>query len=495
MWDICDRGSEQEANSDGYGSDLETFLYSSIYHDAEEETPVPEASPTAAFSSNDANAPVLMVVKPRKRCAGASTTSADEMKCVVKKVKRSKVPALAALVAQPEPSASATADCILLSSDDDNEVVVFSEDSQESIALNVVETSQDKENKSGLWHVDAEDLYRDSRGFRYHHRLANVHCRNCDQMGHLSKHCSQPKVTVCPFCSELGHNAKHCPQRMCSRCYMRGHVLSECKQTFVPTCSRCNTKGHPDERCPDLWRRYHMTTVDGPIVRAHVKVRPREERFCFNCGRQGHYGHQCHQRKQGNPTTPYIISYKDPFRPEQPPLVLRDEKRKQRADKKRKWKSEQLKKRQQVVECSGQATPCHKQALRGGKMQAALHNGQTSGTVHNGETTQSERPPSEPHGHAAENCEGQQATQDGGAPAAKRQKKSPVKAVAPKSKRAVKRQKLREKRRKEREKQKRQQMKNPYQGEESSYARCSNFDNPSFYMPNNWRNKTFWGYY
>ncbi|KAG0429575.1 hypothetical protein HPB47_023505 [Ixodes persulcatus] len=53
--------------------------------------------------------------------------------------------------------------------------------------------------------------------------------------------------------------------------------------------------------CPDLWRRCHLTTEDGPIVRAPFKTRPIKERYCYNCAGQGHFGHQCHMKKGDNP--------------------------------------------------------------------------------------------------------------------------------------------------------------------------------------------------
>ncbi|KAG0426410.1 hypothetical protein HPB47_026477 [Ixodes persulcatus] len=67
--------------------------------------------------------------------------------------------------------------------------------------------------------------------------------------------------------------------------------------------------------CPDLWSRYHLTTEDGPIVRAPFKTRPIKERYCYNCAGQSHFGHQCHMKKRGNPGTPYIISYDDLHEP------------------------------------------------------------------------------------------------------------------------------------------------------------------------------------
>ncbi|XP_040076157.1 protein AIR2-like [Ixodes scapularis] len=64
--------------------------------------------------------------------------------------------------------------------------------------------------------------------------------------------------------------------------------------------------------CPDVWRRYHLTTEDGRIIRAPFKTRSIEERYCYNCAGQGHLGHQCHMKKRGNPGTAFFISYDAP---------------------------------------------------------------------------------------------------------------------------------------------------------------------------------------
>lgn len=473
MWDVDDEdsNSNREVDSDEPDSDLESFLYSSLHYSAGKEDIVPEAFPTVVADETDADDVTTSgVVPPRIRRAGSRVVSAEELKCVSKRPKRKKRRLTAAAVEEPGPGTTPeVGDVVVLSSDDD-EVIIFSEDSQQNLALNVTETPRSTGTESGLWHVDAEDLYRNSRGFRYHN-AGNIHCSKCDQMGHLAKYCRKPKFKVCYYCSDLGHDGARCPQRMCSRCYEQGHTLAECKETFLPSCTICNTKGHPNSLCPDLWRRYHMTTEEGPIVRVQLKVRPPEERYCYNCGRQGHYGHQCHQKKRGRPSTPYIVSYKDPYRPEKPPLVLRDAKRLLRADKKRKRKSEQMK-GLQTVECNGQAAQNNEQA-----------------GCHDQQTTQPDVPAATDTVPPEDNCNGEQVSEDA-TPSAKRRKKAPVKAPNSISKQALKRKRIKERAKKRKMK---QQPKKPFQGEESS--KSSVFDDPSFYMPNNHCYQTYWGYY
>ncbi|KAG0427805.1 hypothetical protein HPB47_025167 [Ixodes persulcatus] len=82
---------------------------------------------------------------------------------------------------------------------------------------------------------------------------------------------------------------------------------------FVPQPSTRTTQDHLQSPLfPDLWRRYHLTAEDGPIMRAPFKTRPIKERYCYNSAGQSHFGHQCHMKKRGNPGTPYMISYDDP---------------------------------------------------------------------------------------------------------------------------------------------------------------------------------------
>lgn len=469
MWDNEDSSSDREADSDDLDSDLESYLYSSLHYNAENECTEPEASPTIVADETDSDDVIVLDVDPPGTLnADNRAVSAEEFKCVSQRPKRKKRRITATVHEGPGPGTAPQArDVIVLSSDDEDEVIIFEEGSLQNLALNVTETPRSKGNESGLWHVDAEDLYRNSRGFRYHN-VGNSHCRKCDQMGHVAKFCRKPKFKVCYCCSDLGHDGAHCPKRMCSRCYQEGHTVAECKETFVPSCTICNAKGHPDSLCPDLWRRYHMTTDDGPIVRAQVKVRPPEERYCYNCARQGHYGHQCQQKKRGRPSTPFIVSYKDLYRPEPPPLVLRDVKRLQRANKKRKRKHGRMK-GLQAVECNGRAAQSSEQG--------GLQDRQTE----------------QPDVLATENAakpEGSgsvgQVSEDAAAPSAKKQKKSRMKTDTL-SKRALKR--LRAKRRKINQ----QVERKPFQGEKSS--KSSVFDNPSFYMPNNRCYQTYWGQY
>ncbi|KAL1429235.1 hypothetical protein MTO96_016564 [Rhipicephalus appendiculatus] len=469
MWDDDDYShSCRESDSDDLDSDLESYLYSTLHYSTGEESVAPKAS-LVADESDEGDLTVLDVVTPKIRNAGSCAVSAEELKCISKRPKRKKRRLTAAACEEPGPSTAPEGrDVIVLSSDDDDEVIIFDEDSQQNLALNVTETPRSRGAESDLWHVDAEDLYRNSRGFRYHNK-EKAHCRKCDQMGHVAKFCRKKKFKVCFCCSDMGHDGARCPKRMCSRCYEQGHTVAECKETDVPSCTICYTKGHPGSLCPDLWRRYHMTTDDGPIVRVQLKTRPPEERYCYNCARQGHYGHQCQQKKRGRPSTPFVVSYKDLYHPEPPPLVLRDAKRLYRANNKRKRKNERMK-GLRVVQCNGQAA----------------QNGEQAG-FHDQQTSQPDVVAVEDAAPPESNCSGEQVSEDA-APSAKRRKKSRMQTPNTMSKQALRRKRVREKNKQK--KLSREIKRKLFQGEEAK--KTSVFDNTTFYIPNRRYYQTYW---
>uniref|UniRef100_L7M7A4 Zinc finger CCHC domain-containing protein 7 n=1 Tax=Rhipicephalus pulchellus TaxID=72859 RepID=L7M7A4_RHIPC len=515
IWDDDEYSqSSRESDSDEPDSDLESFLYSALHYSTGEEVPsagqdVPSAAPKASpVASDEGDVTIVDVVSPKIRNAGSCAVSAEELKCVSKKPKRKKRRLTAPALEEPGPSTSR--EVIVLSSDeDDDEVIIFDEDSQQNIALNVTETPRSRGAESDLWHVDAEDLYRNSRGFRYHNK-EKAHCRKCDQMGHVAKFCRKKKFKVCFCCSDMGHDGARCPKRMCSRCYEQGHTVAECKETDVPSCTTCYAKGHPSSLCPDLWRRYHLTTDDGPIVRAPHKTRPSEERYCYNCARQGHYGHQCQQKKRGRPSTPFVVSYKDLYNPEPPPLVLRDAKRLFRANNKRKRKNGRTK-GLQATECNGQApqngepagfhdqqtsqpdvvavegaAPPRMEGLRALEcIGQAAQNGEQAGS-NDQQTSQPDVVAVEGAAPPESNCSSEQVAEDS-APSAKQRKKARMKMPNPMSKKALR------KRVRERNKQKRLSQiikRKLFQGEKAQ--KTSVVDNASFYIPNMRYYRTYW---
>lgn len=317
LWDQCDDEPSDAGNSDDPDSDIEAYLYSKLHYEAEGD----EGATETAQSSTGASLPTSMVAKRKAVSKRRHDKDVEELKGLKDSpvVRRRKKKKLEVIVEEDvgddgvaEDSNGTPSEPIVLSSDD--ELIVFSEDSQ-NLSLNLEGPPGTSKSRGDLWRVDTEDRYRISRGFRYHNQFSGVRCRNCNESGHLSKFCPEPKVQVCHLCAEPGHQGFRCPQRICVRCYETGHSLAECQQSYSESCDICEAWGHPSRLCPDLWRRFHLTTEDGPIVRAPFKTRPLEERYCYNCAGQGHFGHQCHMKKRGNPSTPYIISYDDPYKP------------------------------------------------------------------------------------------------------------------------------------------------------------------------------------
>uniref|UniRef100_A0A3Q1FHJ8 Zinc finger CCHC domain-containing protein 7 n=1 Tax=Acanthochromis polyacanthus TaxID=80966 RepID=A0A3Q1FHJ8_9TELE len=90
----------------------------------------------------------------------------------------------------------------------------------------------------------------------------NVHCRNCNKTGHLSKNCPEPKkVQPCFLCGTPGHVVSECPKKHCNNCGLPGHLYESCSERayWHKQCHRCSMTGHFFDACPEIWRQYHIT--------------------------------------------------------------------------------------------------------------------------------------------------------------------------------------------------------------------------------------------
>ncbi|XP_018561668.1 uncharacterized protein LOC108903837 [Anoplophora glabripennis] len=143
-------------------------------------------------------------------------------------------------------------------------------------------------------------------------------CNRCRQFGHVAVRCTEkPDPPSCTLCGFSDHQEPRCPNKRCTQCGNEGDYSTtycwKCIRFRNLFCRICSMKGHIAKICPDLWRRYHLTTQEGPIVVSQEpQLKPKDQLWCSGCAKQGHLEHECnYYNREYPPSNPRIISYED----------------------------------------------------------------------------------------------------------------------------------------------------------------------------------------
>ena len=127
---------------------------------------------------------------------------------------------------------------------------------------------------------------------------------------------------VCHMCGIQAHTSENCSESKCLRCGLSNSSYSHtgcihCRRMINSNCFLCGGKGHAKSNCPDYWRRFHATVsgpegaVQRPVGGVDKSHKPLAEIWCCNCGRRGHYLHQCRAYSYSSYPSPvlHVVSY------------------------------------------------------------------------------------------------------------------------------------------------------------------------------------------
>ncbi|XP_008191804.1 uncharacterized protein Zcchc7 [Tribolium castaneum] len=138
-------------------------------------------------------------------------------------------------------------------------------------------------------------------------------CNKCKELGHIALKCPNKLEPKCKLCGEGGHFEPRCPNKMCTQCGKRSYYTtaycSLCFKLRDYQCQICSMTGHAPETCPDLWRRYHLTTTEGPL-KTYSGPALKPNLWCSGCAQPGHLEHMCDfYKSMYPPTDPFIKNY------------------------------------------------------------------------------------------------------------------------------------------------------------------------------------------
>ncbi|CAG2217719.1 AIR1_2 [Mytilus edulis] len=199
-------------------------------------------------------------------------------------------------------------DCMMLdeSCDDMGDIVLNVDHNQRTMLDNL--TVRDMGEKVGeeKWNIIDRDRFVGNPLLGRYYRSSSVRCHNCNETGHLSKVCPQPKkLMACYLCGDEGHTGRNCKNPICFNCNTPGHIINECtksRRSKYIDCHRCQMYGHTAYECPEIWRQFHLTTVHGPLVRGKDNENP--QKHCSNCAGDDHFDHDCEEERMDRHTLP-----------------------------------------------------------------------------------------------------------------------------------------------------------------------------------------------
>ena len=160
----------------------------------------------------------------------------------------------------------------------------------------------------------------DSVPNQHEYTIVPIHCRDCEDYGHLSRDCPEGfpidggRRRICANCCDPGHidHNNDCPKKFCSICLEPGHPPMECQKAYRKnmTCYRCNIKGHEKQICPTLWREFFLTCNGKFPKKSALLQLSNPNKYCCICAEHGHFYTECSQNSEA-PQNNNLIRHND----------------------------------------------------------------------------------------------------------------------------------------------------------------------------------------